>query len=151
MARRIQGNTKMTWKETEKALIKAILSRDLHRIGELVDRLRFDAGLDYSRTAALARGSRAYPKRTGTTCSTRSTRANLSIVSESDQPARGQRAVAALRWAERQNCPLTRISEAWLCRPMSRSQWLAADPLRHRGTALELIVQQAKSLGQIDG
>ena len=54
MARRIQGITKMTWKETEKALIKAILSRDLHRIGELVDRLRFDAGLDYSRTAALA-------------------------------------------------------------------------------------------------
>ncbi len=44
----------MTWKETEKALFDAILSRDLGRIGELVESLRFDAEFDYCRTAALA-------------------------------------------------------------------------------------------------
>lgn len=41
-------------KRTEELLTKAILDRDLARIGELVDQLRFDAELDYEQTAVLA-------------------------------------------------------------------------------------------------
>lgn len=39
----------------EAALVCAILNRDLHRIGELVDELRFERRLNYCQTSALAR------------------------------------------------------------------------------------------------
>lgn len=44
----------MNWNETRKELIDAILARDVERIGQLADRMRFAGGLNYDQSFAVA-------------------------------------------------------------------------------------------------
>jgi hypothetical protein len=45
----------MNWTQIESELIKAILSRNIRRIGQITDRIRYNAKLNYDQQYALAR------------------------------------------------------------------------------------------------
>lgn len=44
----------MNWKQIESELVAAILRKDVYRIGQLVDWLRFEAKLNYDQQFAIA-------------------------------------------------------------------------------------------------